>query len=57
MIITASQIYDCTTFREKVKAEKIDSDDIKQDVVNEVMNILETMHENTEKERIFEVSK
>ena len=57
MIVTASQIYDCATFREKVKAEKIDSDDIKQDVVNEVMNILETMHENTEKERIIEVSK
>ena len=52
MIITASQVYDCATFREEVKTKKIDSNDIKQDVVNEIMNILDTMHKDIEKERI-----
>lgn len=49
MIITANQVYDCANFREKVKEKYPTSNDIKQDVVNEVMSILENMHEDTEK--------
>lgn len=52
MIITASQVYDCTTFREKIKEKNPNSSDIKQDVVNEVMCILESMHKDVEKGRI-----
>lgn len=36
----------------KLRQKKIDSNDIKQDVVNEIMNILDTMHKDIEKERI-----
>jgi len=52
MIVTSSQVYDCANFRETVKEKNPESNDIKQDVVNEVMSILENMHENTEKGRI-----
>lgn len=52
MIITASQVYDCANFREKVKTKKQGSNDIKQDVVNEVMDILENMHKDAEKGRL-----
>ena len=52
MIITASQVYDCANFREKVKTKKQGSNDIKQDVVNEVMDILENMHKDAEEGRL-----
>ena len=52
MIITASQVYDCASFREKIKEKNPESNDIKQDVVNEVMDILENMHEDAEKGRL-----
>jgi len=51
MIITSSPVYDCATFRERVKNEHPTSSDVKQDVVDEVMRLLEKMHERTERDR------
>ena len=50
MIISSSEVYDCQTFREKVKKEKGESADIKQDVVDEVMRHLDIMHKKVESE-------
>jgi len=50
MIISSSEVYDCQTFREKVKKEKGESADIKQDVVDEVMRCLDIMHKKVESE-------
>ena len=52
MIVSASKIYDCKEFRDKIKNEKKESLDIKQDVVDCVMNILSEMHEEVEKKRL-----
>ena len=51
MIITASPVYECATFREKVKTEHPDTQDIKQGVVDEVMKCLEKMHDEVESTR------
>lgn len=51
MIITSSPVYDCGTFRENVKKEHPDTQDIKQDVADEVMKVLEDMHNTIENER------
>ena len=51
MIITSSPVYDCGTFRENVKKEHPDTQDIKQDVADEVMKVLEDMHNKIESER------
>ena len=49
MVLNASPVYDCRMFREKIKKEKPDSEDIKQDVVDEVMRCLEQMHDEVER--------
>jgi len=52
MIISASHVYNCAEFREKIKKEKKESSDIKQDVVDRVMQCLDAMHEEVEATRI-----
>ena len=52
MIITSSPVYECLSFRENVKTQMPDAKDIKQEVVNKVMEILENMHNEAEKGRL-----
>ena len=52
MIISSSEVYNCHAFREKVKEEKVGSEDIKQDVVDEVMKLLGIMHSKVQEEYV-----
>ncbi|MEL3912505.1 1-acyl-sn-glycerol-3-phosphate acyltransferase [Treponema pedis] len=54
MILDASAVIDCTEFRESIKADNIGLEGLekKQAVVDRVMEILEEMHEENEKDRL-----
>jgi glycerol-3-phosphate O-acyltransferase len=49
--VTVSPVLDCAEFRAKVKEKFAEGEDIKQAVVDEIMNELERIHTNAEVER------
>jgi glycerol-3-phosphate O-acyltransferase len=49
--VTVSPVLDCAAFRAKVKEKFAEGEDIKQAVVDEIMNELERIHTNAEVER------